>query len=175
MNDYYTHRPYLIETLNKFNYDNKINILEFGVGEGSSEIFFEYANKYPNLNVCAFDNEFNWFNSMKDKYELPNYKFNFVESWDTLFSEYKFMKTYDLVFVDQSPWEARITTLDILKGYYQNAILHDYDFYNKGIVSPEDIYNVNEATFFSRYLDSYELHGYNSTLPPTLLLTKLPK
>ena len=42
-----------------------------------------------------------------------------------------FSKKYDLVFVDQAPWSARIDTIDFLTDKNTSVfILHDYDQYN---------------------------------------------
>lgn len=172
MNDYYTHRPYLIQILEGFDYSKNVNILEFGTGEGSGEVFHQFASLYSNLNIQSFDNDITWLNTMKNKYQLPNYNFTQVESWKELFDTYNFSSSYDLIFVDQSPWEARIMSLDFLKGKYQTAILHDYDYYNKGITPPNKIYDTDESSYFAKYLDAYTLQGYHSTLPPTLTFSK---
>jgi hypothetical protein len=54
MNPYYTHRPYLISELNKLiesKQSSDISILELGVGDGSSQIFNEFAKNYRNISI----------------------------------------------------------------------------------------------------------------------------
>lgn len=167
---YYTHRKHLINSLNSLSKKDKINILEFGVGEGSSFIFNEFALKNKNFNITAFETDHAWLNETKNKYELNNYKFNHVNNWDELLTQENFDGEYDLVFIDQSPWEARIKTIDLLIKKSKIIILHDYDFYNKGLI--ENIFDVGENSFFGKYLsETISSQGFNEELPPTLVIT----
>jgi hypothetical protein len=169
MNAYYTHREFLIRELDKLDYNNEVNILEFGTGDGSAEILFEYAKKYPNLKIKAFDNNIDWLTSMKERYELPNYSFEFVSDWNSMLDSYNFLNKYDLLFIDQAPWEARILTLNKLGENSSVVIIHDYDYYNKEITS--QIYSVGVGSFFEKYNNKFTLEGNHSMLPPTLILT----
>ncbi len=169
---YYTHRKYLIDSLNSLSKKDEINILEFGVGEGSSLVFNEFALKNKNFNITAFETDHSWLNETKNKYELDNYKFNYVNNWDELLIPENFNSEYDLVFVDQAPWEARIKTIDLLIEKSKIIILHDYDFYNKGVI--EDIFDVGKDSFFGKYLsENISSQGFNEELPPTLIFTKI--
>lgn len=173
---YYTHRKYLIDNLTSLsllnkNKNKKINILEFGVGEGSSLIFNDFASKNKNFNIKAFETEKSWFEETKIKYELDNYEFTHIDNWDEILTENYFNKKYDLIFIDQSPWESRIKTLDLLINKSNISILHDYDYYNKGLI--EDIFDVGENSFFAKYLSkNISAQGFNEELPPTLIFTK---
>jgi hypothetical protein len=168
---YYTHRPHLINSLNSLDKKKEINILEFGVGDGSSLIFNEFASKNKNFNIKAFETDKSWLDETKSKYELENYKFNYINNWDELLTENSFNKEYDLIFIDQSPWESRIKTLDLLINKSNISILHDYDYYNKGLI--EDIFDVSEKSFFGKYLSkNISAQGFNEELPPTLVFTK---
>jgi hypothetical protein len=168
---YYTHRKYLIDSLNSLSKNKKINILEFGVGEGSSLVFNEFALKNKNFNIMAFETDNSWLNETKNKYELDNYKFNYVNNWDELLIPENFNKEYDLIFIDQAPWEARIKTIDLLIEKSKIMILHDYDFYNKGVI--EYIFDVGKDSFFGKYLsENILLQGFNEELPPTLIFLK---
>lgn len=169
MNPFYTHREFLKRELEKLNYNEEINILEFGTGDGSAEILFEYAKNYPNLNINAFDNDTNWLSSMKEKYNLPNYTFEFVNDWSFMLDNYNFLKKYDLIFIDQAPWEARILTLEKMSEKASTIIIHDYDFFNKGVI--DNIYDVGVNSFFGKYNENFILEGNNNMLPPTLILT----
>lgn len=166
-NPYYTHQPYLIQELEKLKDLPNVKILEFGVGDGSSAIFHEYALKYKNLQINAYETDGNWLNNMRDKYHLDNYIFNDVENWiDFLISD-NFNDECDLIFIDQAPWEARIQTLDLIKNKSKVIILHDYDFYNHGLTSR--IYDIGEGTFFEKYNDAFTLENHYNELPPTLI------
>jgi len=170
--EYYTHRKYLIKSLNSLSKKNKIKILEFGVGEGSSLVFNDFASKNKNFSITAFETDYWWLNQTKDKYELDNYKFNYVNNWNEFLIEENFKDNYDLIFIDQSPWEARIKTIDLLISKSKITILHDYDFYNKGII--ENIFDVSQNSFFGKYLSkNISAEGFNEQLPPTLVFTSI--
>lgn len=174
-NPYYTHRKHLINcltTLTSSSKKKKINILEFGIGEGSSSILNEFAFKNKNFNIQAFETEKSWFDDTSSKYKLDNYKFTYIDNWDEILKEENFNEQYDLIFIDQSPWESRIKTLDLLINKSNIAILHDYDYYNKGLI--ENIFDVGEDSFFGKYLSKNILsEGFNDELPPTLIFTKI--
>jgi hypothetical protein len=169
MSAYYTHREYLKQELNKLDYEKKLICLEFGTGDGSGLIFKEYTDKYPNLTVISYETDYEWLEKCKNKYQNENYIFNYISSWDDLLISDNLNNTYDLVFVDQSPWEARIQTIDFIKNKSKIVILHDYDFYNKGVC--DDIFSVNEKSFFyTKYNDDFLFDCHYSMLPPTLIM-----
>lgn len=174
MNPYYTHRPYLISELNKLiesKQSSDISILELGVGDGSSQIFNEFAKNYKNISIIGLDTNCAWCDNMRMKYEMPNYQIFHLQNWnessyfDILNNNY-----YDLVFVDQSPWEARIDAIDML---YKNnngnvIILHDYDYYN----DPSFRFSIGQDSFFGKYLDKYNILEFHMHLPPTLIMKR---
>jgi hypothetical protein len=177
MNPYYTHQQSLIDILNLFEYDtNVLNFLEFGSGEGSSPIFNEYAKKSENVNVQSFEHDLDWLNDMKSKYSLKNYTFKHV-SWENFdYTQLKEHK-YDLVFVDQGDWSARIRTIDELKYNSKYIILHDYCYYNgfRGSNIPDSdrewALSVEKNTFFhDKYADNFDIQTDTNLFPPTLIL-----
>ena len=170
MSDYYTHRPFLIKELEKIDFSKPVNCLEFGTGDGSALVFNEFAKKHPNLFIKSYDNDKNWLYSTKEKYGLLNYEFNYVDNWSDLLKDSNFEKSiYDIVFVDQAPWEARIGTIELLKNKAKIIILHDYDFFNTG--KCQNVYSVGEESFFRKLFDiKYHLYGNYDTLPPTLVI-----
>ena len=174
MNPYYTHQETLNSILESLDYTQKITCLEFGSGEGSSSVFHKFASQNQNLKVTCFEHEESWMKQMEQKYRLENYTFNLVD-WSTIdYEDYK-TKEYDLVFVDQGNWDARITTIDELKGNTKIFVLHDYCYYN-GFVggmnpSSEMSYNsVDENSFFSKYLSEFDLVPITNLFPPTLVM-----
>jgi hypothetical protein len=167
---FYTHRQYLIQELEKLITTPKVKILEFGVGDGSSLILNDYARTYKNFNVDAYETDNEWLTTMKDKYELDNYKFHNTKHWDDLLIPENFTDRYDLIFIDQAPWEARIQTLELVGPRSNVCILHDYDFFNKGKTS--NIYSVGDDSFFYKYNDLFKMNNHYEYLPPTLVLIK---
>jgi len=169
-NPYYTHREYLENELKKLiESKNNIQCLEFGTGEGSAEVFHQFANSYDNIQITAYETDSVWLNSTKEKYERPNYNFHYIEDWFDFLKSFKSNVIYDLVFVDQTPWEARIETIDTVANFSKIIMLHDYDYFNKGIF--EDIYSVSKGSFFyQKYNEQFELINYYDMLPPTLIM-----
>jgi phospholipid N-methyltransferase len=168
-NDFYTHREFLERELSKLNYKNKIKCLEFGTGDGSALIFSKFAKLYKNIEIKAYETNKEWLEITYQKYKLENYTFNFIENWDSFLENQNFDEIYDLVFVDQSPWEARIKTIDKLRNNAKIIILHDYDYYNKNIIT--DIYSVGEGSFFhKRYGEYFNFVCESEILPPTLIM-----
>ncbi len=173
MNDYYTHQETLNKILDSFDYSNPVHCLEFGSGDGSSSIFNRFAKNNLNLTIDCYEHDEIWLNSMSEKYKLDNYNFNVV-SWDKM--DYKPLKTkvYDLVFVDQGDWDARIVTIDEIKDHAKYIILHDYCYYNGyrgGMPFNDLVYNnVGEGSFFHKYSEEFEVIGESSLYPPTLVL-----
>jgi len=174
MNPYYTHQETLNKILESFDYTKPVHCLEFGSGDGSSSIFNKFCAIHPNLTVDCFEHESGWLNDMSNKYKLTNYNFNVVD-WSTINYEKLKIKKYDLIFVDQGDWDARIKTIDELKNNCKYIILHDYCYYNgfgPGMVhSPDmDFNKVGEGSFFHKYSDDFEVTGVTELFPPTLIL-----
>lgn len=170
INPYYTHREYLENELKQLTKSkNNIQCLEFGTGEGSAEIFSQFTNTHDNLSVTAYESDLIWLNSIKEKYERPNYNFYHIEDWFDFLKSFKPDTIYDLVFVDQTPWEARLETINTVANFSKIIILHDYDYFNKGVC--DDIYSVSKDSFFYRqYNNQFKLVNYYSILPPTLIM-----
>lgn len=156
---YYTHRPYLSRELSRLK--DQAKILELGVGHGSSLLIHNYC-KDNNCFATSFETNKQWFDDMKEQYQLMNYKFNLIESWSN-FDEIFIDSFYDLVFVDQSPWEARIDSMDYLASKSNVIILHDYDYYQR---------EVDSKIFENRYGDIFKIEYNDIELPPTLVLSK---
>jgi hypothetical protein len=171
---FYTHRPFLKNELSKIDYSEPVLCMEFGTGPGSAEVFKQFTNTNQNLTVIAFETDKTWYKQMKDTYETDRYKFIFVDNWDKLLTGFD-VKSYGfneckLAFVDQHPWEARINTMDTLQDVTNCFVLHDYDYYNKGLI--QDIFKVDSHSFFKKYLNKFNLVGNHKVLPPTLVMIK---
>lgn len=180
---WYSHRRSLVKELSKLDFSEEVNILEFGTGYGSAEIFVEYIKKYSNIKVTSFENNKMWFEEMKLKFSLPNYNFYFSEDWVKTFESIDFSKKYDIAFVDQAPWEARILTIDFLTNKnVPTIILHDYDQYNRNNCGnckakiENRLYDFNEGSFFERFEENFimeadrEFSINDTNHPPTLIL-----
>ena len=173
---YCTHQKYTSEELD--NLKSNSVILELGVGNGSSPLMYEFCKNNPDSTVVSFETDAAWFEQMFAKYgDLPNYIFNLIEDWNDL-ENHLTQDEYDLVFVDQSPWWARIESINLLKDKSKLFILHDYDYFNKDDNewvknSPNDIYVNDETSWLGQtYSDEFVLEDNYEILPPTLIMRK---
>jgi hypothetical protein len=167
-NPYYTHRKYLVNILNSFNYDQQITCFEFGIGYGSSEIFHEYCQKFPNLKVYGFETDNVWFLEISEKFNRTNYSFTHLDNWNNF--NYESLSESHLTFIDQAPWEARLETLENMSKKSKNILIHDYDYFNKGKI--DNIFDVSEKSFLGRYVDAFDIQPYHEILPPTVVLSR---
>ena len=169
MNAFYTHQQYLIRELRRLDYSKVVRCLEFGAGDGSASVFRGFMIDNPNLSVWAFDTSQDWKDQMTRDYSHPNYEISLVLDWDVVYSNvFLAHQPYDLVFIDQSPFEARVKTIDALKDITRVFVLHDYDYFNKGIT--ENIFSVSGDSFFAKYAEKFILEPHYMILPPTLIM-----
>lgn len=171
---YCTHQKYTKKELD--NLKSNSYVLELGVGNGSSPLMYEFCKDNPNSVVQSFETDVDWFNQMFDKYgNLPNYIFNLIDDWNSL-SNHLERDYFDLVFVDQSPWEARINSINLLKEKTSTFILHDYDFYNNNewVEKPcNDIYVNDETSWLGKtYSNEFIMEDNYEILPPTLIMRR---
>lgn len=176
MDPYCTHQEYTKKELQ--NLPPNSYVLELGVGNGSSPLMYEFCKNNPQATVISFETDVAWFDQMFEKYgDLPNYIFNLISDWGDLKNHID-EKSYDLVFVDQSPWEARIESIDLLKNQTKIFILHDYDYYNHshtGYSTQEcnNIYVNDETSWLGKtYSDEFTMEDNYEILPPTLIMRK---
>ena len=169
MNAFYTHQQYLIRELRKLDYNKPCRCLELGAGDGSASVFRGFLIDNPNLDVRAFDTNEDWRDQMIRDYSHQNYHISFLNTWDEILDILSLGRDpWDIVFVDQEPWRARIESIDTLAHLARVIILHDYDYFNKGVC--ENIFSVGEESFFAQYLDNFELEAQCMILPPTLIM-----
>ena len=162
-NPWYSHRHGLRQELDKLDKGRNTVVLEFGVGDGSSEVLHEYCSIYPMMKVVGFETNPIWFQDMKLKYALPNYTFNHIENWTNIVECLQSLGVYgaDLTFVDQTPVEARMPAIDQLFKFSDKFILHDYPHYNMCNPPKEDIIPhelvVAGSWLYDTYTPNYEL------------------
>ncbi|HLB52462.1 MAG: hypothetical protein A3E80_03080 [Chlamydiae bacterium RIFCSPHIGHO2_12_FULL_49_9] len=194
VDSYNTHQPILREIVNK----TKGPIIEFGCGHGSTDLLHEICKKEGRLLVTLEDN-LDWFTQFSNKYEGDGYnkdnsgwhKFFFVPGknqkdnespahWTKFLDELELLKTvtFDVCFIDQSPWLARWETLKRMKTSTRYVIVHDCDYFptnkifGKTVVPIE---NKKPGVFdFSDVFRSFKVYfprqpWPGDTGPPTLL------
>lgn len=157
MNRYFTHRDYLIKVLESFDYNKSISILEMGTGDGSSQILSTYAMKYPNISIIGLESKKSWLVAMTNKYSMPNYQFS-LTNWLDL-THYK--KKYDLIFIDQMPWTARVKSFRYFKNCFKYCVMHDFSGLLKRF--PE----------FKKFIESnFNIAHYKTYYPSTAIITQ---
>lgn len=165
---YYSHRPFLQNQLDSLK--PNATILELGIGDGSSLLMNTHCKQKKECAVLAFETDKKWHDTMKEKYSLSNYSFHYLESWSHI-SKHLQHDFYDLVFVDQAPWEARIECIDLLKSKTSVFIVHDYDYYNT--IHGLGKYDCGDDSWWGQtYSDEFLLTGHHQSLPPTLIMKK---
>lgn len=157
-----THQPVLY-TLGQ--QGRNLKILEFGCGMFSTGLL-SYLNRELGHDITTFDNDITWLNKIRHELKypiLPTHKLVYVEDWKRFFETTDIHSGfYDIIFIDQAPWEARELTLSILSHRAKYIVIHDSDFYPG--------YNID----YNAYLKHYKVYmpaepyPYPSG-PPTLL------
>jgi hypothetical protein len=144
-NPYGTHQPVLYEICSQ----TEGPIIEFGCGNGSTDLLHEICKKQKRLLISVDDNE-SWLRKYSQKYLGDGYendnsgwhKFFFVagkngndhqncDHWISFLDNAPLLKEidFDVCFVDQSPWQARLETIKRLRSKSRYIILHDCDFF----------------------------------------------
>lgn len=170
-NHFTTHEQYTRKELSKLRSDAQV--LELGTGECSSSLMYEFCKNNPDATVQAFETSLTWFNIMHKKFgDLPNYIFNYIETWDGL-KDKILEKSYDFTFVDQEPWMARIESIDLLKDKCNIFLLHDYDYFNSFEEHCKNIFiNDNNSWLGKRYMKQFKMEDNYDIIPPTLVMRK---
>lgn len=123
-NAWATHQPVLYKMCSA----PHLHILEFGCGHNSTRLLSLLAENHGHKVEC-FESNLEWIQQCK-QYETDRLKINLVEDWTTFFKQQPFKnRHYDIIFVDQSPWEARHLTIDNLYNQTNYLILHDADHF----------------------------------------------
>lgn len=137
-------------------------ILELGAGYGSTPLLHEICRHNNNTLITIETNEswarqFNYLRS--EQHQIFN------TQWTNLLELVS--QPWDLVFVDQEPWESRHEAIKYLKDLSRWVILHDSDYFVVNNIFQYDDYFTNYKVFMPP-----EPYPY-VTGPPTLLASNL--
>lgn len=152
---YSTHVPYLIKLLENIK-GTKNPILELGCGFGSTPILHDFSEK-NNVGLLTLENDINWMTQIKSKFnESHLHKYFQVYDWNESLDKVS-QQEYSLIFVDQSPWEARKLSIDKLRNKCEFILLHDCDYF---LVS-------NTIKTYGEFGDHWkEFHPQDDGFPP---------
>jgi len=174
-NPYYTHRAVLKKILSIV--DKNKPILELGCGDGSTGILHDFCVD-NSLNLFTLDNNLQWIEQTKQKYpENKFHKYKKILDWNSELIEFT-DKKWGLVFIDQSPWEARVTSLNLFKNISDFLIIHDCDYFPVNnifgkqispLVSQDNTGKRDYSDVFNNYLEYFPKNFACYNGPPTLL------
>jgi hypothetical protein len=125
IDSYYTHQPVTSKILSLAKPGD--TVLELGCGYGSTPLFNFFA-KEKGIIVHTFESDVDWLNKFINEYSsTSNHHFYGTSEWSVL---EKFVGTeVFLSFIDQTPWEARSYSFNLLKDSSKYIILHDCDYF----------------------------------------------
>lgn len=158
-----THREFLIKELNKLG--NFSTIFEFGIGYGSSKIFYKYALKNPSWSISGFETNYDWFVQIQSKYKLNNYIIYHLSNYEDL-SRDNLPNIIDLAFIDQEPWDSRILIMQLIAPISKTIILHDFNYY----CGFDKVNKQWDLSFFQELFPNFILNVYDKKYPGTLIL-----
>lgn len=145
-------------------------LIEAGSGYNSSPLLYSIAHQ--KLGFClSLENDKFFY----DKFVADNdsyFNIVFIKDWQEylqsnelaeLIGQYKF----DLLFVDNAPWEARLYVIERFKDFIPYILLHDCDWFTK----------TNEIKSWDKYFKYYAKYNVHKkpyvSGPPTLLGSNL--
>jgi len=127
MDPYATHQQFLKWYIEKTDGD----IIEFGCGDGSTGLILDLI-KGTNRKLLSLENDPYWLSKMFSQYPPSDtHEYVFVDDsngWKETISKLN-KYSYQVVFIDQSPWEARVWALDHFLSSADYIIVHDVDYF----------------------------------------------
>jgi len=172
---YSTHQPVLYEALLR----TSGPVIEFGCGLGSTPLLHTFCARQCR-ELVSLESDEEWLGRFAE-YVAPWHMFVHVDNWDNvLMSDEIVTSHYSLALVDQSPWEARHTTILALRDVVKFIVLHDCDYFPEHRMFGESLRALNGPDdrglrtyddIFEHYKEFFPLEPwpYPRTGPPTLL------
>ena len=123
---YATHQEFLKLYVEKTQGD----IIEFGIGHGSTGFILELI-KNTGRKLTSVENNKGWFDEIRGQYpESEQHEYVFVQDddWNATITSFDPSK-YCLVFIYQSPWDARTLTMNHFKNDSDYIMIHDVDYF----------------------------------------------
>lgn len=176
---HYTHQPFL-----KF-YAERCDkpILELGCGEGSTRMLHDIC-KRKGLNLVTVENDRAWMARYQDLAGLGHCFVSVDGSWSDTMKRHHFDEAeWGLVFIDQSPWEARTECMNLFADQADYVVIHDVDYFPEhgvfGTVIRHIERNLPGIYDFSKQFATFEVYyppvpWCCATGPPTLVATRRP-
>lgn len=149
INEYTTHLPVLIEAVKAA---KSKKVLELGCGDGSTPIL-----RAMDIELTTLESNYAW----GEKHQAI-----VVPNWSGAYKRRK-GKKYGVIFVDNSPWEARTEAIQAFKNSAEFIVLHDSDYYTKHL-------GIDFSENFKYHETYYPPHPYPAvTGPPVMLMSNV--
>jgi hypothetical protein len=181
----HTHQPVLYEMAMR----TSGPIIEFGCGYGSTELLHEICKENKRL-LISLDDSLEWLNLFKEKYKSDSewHQFIFVtgkpskespsaQHWIEFLNNLDLLKEcqFDICFIDQDPWQARVETIKYMRDKAKFFILHDCDYFpREGLFGTTITPIVNNHPGVFDFSDVFRYYKVYFPLPPWPVWTGPP-
>lgn len=103
-------------------------ILELGCGEGSTPLLHQLC-KEQGRELITIDNNRKWYDKYRHEYSEKWHRFIFADNWLGVLTDDQLDLEWGVVFVDQSPLEARLMSMKLFSDSAKYIVLHDCDYF----------------------------------------------
>jgi hypothetical protein len=176
---YGTHQPFLETYVRSTTGD----VLEFGAGHCSTG-FLRNILAGTGRKLVSIEDSLEWVETLKSLYpENEDCSYVYLESkeggqhWKDFLATYKHKNNISVVFIDQSPWEARALTLWHYLKQAEYCIVHDADYFcnNPTAFGNGTLGEIADATLHRKDEARYKFHldNYRLYMPPSPWSNKL--
>ena len=127
--DFNTHRKILKHYLEH----TDGNIIEFGVGYGSTPIILDHI-KNTNRHLISIENDAEWINKIKTDFPpSDNHSYVLLNDHNEIPLISKVIRekiaNISICFIDNKPWDARIIAMNEFKNVAEYIMIHDVDYF----------------------------------------------
>ncbi|HSX12795.1 MAG TPA: class I SAM-dependent methyltransferase, partial [Chlamydiales bacterium] len=182
---YYSHQPVLYEIA----MHSKGPIIEFGCGFGSTDLLHAICKENKRI-LISVEDHLEWLNIFKEKYKedpwhqffyvpgKPHKESDSVQHWIDFMYNSDLLNSlqFDVCFIDQHPFSARVEAIKFMKNKTKFVVLHDCDYFPMNQIMGKTIVPISESTHgdfdFSEVFKYSKIYYPGSplwTAPPTLV------
>lgn len=180
-NPYITHQPVLKKLFTIL--DKKKPILELGCGYGSTPLLHKFCSENE-IALHTLDNNVEWLEKISLEFKNnKNHTYRKIFNWEIELEDY-LNQEWSLVFIDQSPWEARTLSLNLFKDKTDYIVVHDCDYFPVNnvfgkqispIISSDNVGKRDYSDVLNNFIEYFPKKFASSSGPPTLLGSQFHK